>query len=109
MKPIRALAVVLFAVVSAACAQKQSQMVQGVSIAEDKAGLWSKATISADSAVAIAVAQVPGGKVSAGELEEEDGTLIYSLDVSVPGKPGVTEIHIDARTGRVLKSTEEKP
>jgi uncharacterized membrane protein YkoI len=85
----------------------ETRTVQGVQIAEDKAGLWAKATLSADSAFAIALQRVPGGKVTKGELEEEDGALIFSLDVAVPGRSGIEELHIDAKTGAVLKAEHE--
>lgn len=91
-----------------ACAPKETRVVQGISIAEDKAGLWAKATLPADSAVKIALARVPGGKVIDAELEEEDGRLIYSFVVKIEGKEGAEEVHVDARTGEVVKVEHEK-
>jgi hypothetical protein len=29
-------------------------------------------------------------------LEVEGGKLLYSLDIKVPGKAGITEVHVDA-------------
>jgi uncharacterized membrane protein YkoI len=47
------------------------------------------------------------GEVKGGELELEDGILIYSFDIQV--SPAlIKEIHIDAKTGQFLKSEEEK-
>lgn len=43
------------------------------------------------------------GRVAKAELEKEDETLIYSFDTKVVGKDGVTEVHVDAKTGAVLK------
>jgi uncharacterized membrane protein YkoI len=91
----------------AACAAKQTRTVQGVEIAEDKAGLWQQATLPADSAMKIALARVPGGRVVKGELEEEDGRLIYSFDIEVGGKEGTDEVHVDARTGAVVAVKHE--
>jgi hypothetical protein len=42
-----------------------------------------------------------------GELEVEDGCLVYSYDVKVPGKMGTEEVYVDAGTGKVLKSFHE--
>ena len=57
----------------AGCAAKQTRTVQGVEIAEDKAGLWQQATLPADSAMKLTLARVRGGRIVKGELEEEDG------------------------------------
>ena len=65
------------------------------------------AQISDDSARVLALAQVPGGRIADGGLETEDGKLLYSFDVSVPGKEGVEEIHIDAMTGALLGHEHE--
>jgi len=65
------------------------------------------ATISKDSATVLALAAVPGGTVSQAELETEDNALIYSFDIKVPGKEGVEEIHVDAKTGKVMKHEHE--
>jgi uncharacterized membrane protein YkoI len=78
-----------------------------VAITEDKPGLFAKATVQPEQARATALAAVPGGTVTKGELEEEDGALIYSFDIAVPGKAGITEIHVDAKTGAVVKTEHE--
>ena len=77
-------------------------------IKESKPGLKARATLSADSAVAIALRTAPrGSKIKSAELEEEKGLLIYSFDLSVPGKSGAQEIGIDAKTGKVVENTAE--
>ncbi len=78
-----------------------------VAITEDTPGLFAKATVQPEQARATALAAVPGGAVTKGELEEEDGALIYSFDITVPGKTGITEIHVDAKTGAVVKRDHE--
>ncbi len=78
-----------------------------VTITEDTPGLLAKATVQPEQARATALAAVPGGTVTKGELEEEGGALIYSFDLTVPGKTGITEIHIDAKTGAVVKTEHE--
>ena len=81
-----------------------------VKVTEDKPGLLKRAKIAPDSAIRLAQAAVPTGKVTAGEIEEEKGKLIYSFDIKVPGKSGITEIHIDPTTGAVVgREHEEDP
>ncbi len=102
-------AIPLFAIaVAVGCASHGvAREVNGVKIVEDKAGLWARATLAPDSAIKIALARVPGGTISAAELEEEDGRLIYSFEIKVAGKSGEDEVHIDARTGEVVKQEHE--
>jgi hypothetical protein len=76
-------------------------------VKEDKPGLLAKAKISPDSAIATARAAVPNGTISSAEIENEDGALIYSFDIKVPGKKGTEELHIDALSGKLLKREHE--
>ena len=46
-------------------------------------------------------------RVEAGGLEVEEGCLVYSYDIKVPGKSGVDEVIVDAGTGAVLKVEHE--
>ena len=69
--------------------------------------LIAKVKVSEDSARAIALRRVPGGTIEALELEREGGTLLYSWDIKVAGKPGITEVHVSARTGRILSVGHE--
>jgi uncharacterized membrane protein YkoI len=71
------------------------------------AALAAIAKISQDSAQVIALAQVPGGRIESGELENEDGKLIYSFDIKVAGKEGIEEVHVSAITGEVIKKVHE--
>ena len=80
---------------------------QPVAITEDKPGLLARAKIQPEQARQIALNKIPNGTVTKGELEEEDGKLIYSFDITVPGQKGITELHIDALTGDVLKTEHE--
>ncbi|HEY0803076.1 MAG TPA: hypothetical protein VGD54_19730, partial [Steroidobacteraceae bacterium] len=47
--------------------------------------------------------------VISGELEAEGGCLIYSFDIQVPGKKSITEVAVDAGTGKVLWKKHEGP
>lgn len=97
-------AVVLAAAPVAAHAQAAKSTVK---VTEDKPGLLKRAKLSPDSASALAMAAVPNGKVTKGEIEEEGGKLIYSFDLKVPGKRGIVEVHIDPVTGAVVGRENE--
>ena len=82
-------------------AQQPMQQAQTGYKREVPDSLVAKAKISEDSARAIALKRVPG-TVQGLELENEHGRLIYSWDIKVAGKPGITEVHVSALNGRVL-------
>lgn len=70
-----------------------------------QAGYPKLAKISAADATRIALTQVPGNVLSVG-LENEDGFLIYAVEVI--GNPSKRhEILIDAGNGKVLSSTSK--
>src|SRR5712671_5021587 len=69
--------------------------------------LVAKAKISEDSARAVALRRVPGGTIQALERENEHGRLIYSWDIKVQGKPGITEVHVSALNGKVFAVEHE--
>ncbi len=71
------------------------------------AALLARAKVSVEAARAAALARVPGGTIKAGELEEEDGALIFSFDIAVEGMEGIEEVHVDALTGEVLAQEHE--
>ena len=52
---------------------------------------------------------MPSGKISAHELERENGKLIYSFDIKVAGKKGIEEVNVDAMTGAVVSKAHEDP
>ncbi len=90
-----------------AMAKKMHAPQKLVKVKEASAGLAAQATISADSAQKLALAQVPRGWIREAELEEEKGTLVYSYDIKAHGKSGVDEVLIDAKTGAVVSNTHE--
>lgn len=98
-----AVALVLFAALGvAAAAPVQAH-------ARPKAKLATQAKVSMKTARATALAQVPGGKIQAAELEREHGKLIYSFDIRVPGKSGIDEVQVDAINGVVVSIAHESP
>ena len=76
---------------------------------ETTAQLKAEAKVTEKAARATALAQVPGGKVRSGELERENGRLVYSFDIATKGKTGIDEVQIDAMTGTVLSNKHETP
>ncbi|MEP7064529.1 MAG: PepSY domain-containing protein [Gemmatimonadota bacterium] len=71
--------------------------------------LAAEAQITLDSARSLALHRVPHGTVASEELERENGRLIYSFDVKVPGKSGIQEVNVNALTGKVLGVHHEGP
>jgi uncharacterized membrane protein YkoI len=76
---------------------------------ESQAALQREAKIAEATARATALAQVPNGTVKSSELEREHGKLIYSYDISVPGKTGIEEIAVNAIDGSVVSREHETP
>ena len=76
--------------------------------APTQAELQKEAKISMEKAREIALKKVPGGKIESAELEREHGKLIYSFDIKT-SKPGVTEVNVNAITGKVVSSKQETP
>jgi uncharacterized membrane protein YkoI len=76
---------------------------------ETQAALQREAKIPEATARATALREVPNGTIKASELEREHGTLIYSFDISVPGKTGVEEIAVSALDGSVVAREHETP
>lgn len=56
---------------------------------------------------AFARIKAPSTAVAEGELEVEQGCLVYSFDIRIPGKPGIEEIMVDAGTGKILSHKHE--
>lgn len=78
--------------------------------AEDsQAALMAEAKVTEAQAKATALAKVPHGIVKRSELEREHGRLIWSFDVAQPSAKGVTEIQVDAKTGKIVSVKKETP
>jgi hypothetical protein len=80
---------------------------RGATVKEERPGLLARAVVGPDSATKIAMARVPGGRVTEAEIEIEHGKLVYSFDLAVPGRSGVEEVLVDARTGTVVSVEHE--
>jgi uncharacterized membrane protein YkoI len=106
MKPYFLPAVIALSMASTAALAAQQPV---PSLKEDKPGLAAQATITPDSATHLARLRVPRGSVVAREIEEEDGRLIYSFDMKVPGKSGIDEVNVDAKTAAIVGVEHEFP
>jgi uncharacterized membrane protein YkoI len=122
MFKVIAMAVALAAVTSVAGAQAASQVSKStvktgttpkrhrtVKKEESQAALQKEAKISEATARATALKEVPNGTVKSSELERENGKLIYSFDITVPGKTGIEEINVNAVDGSVVAREHETP
>jgi uncharacterized membrane protein YkoI len=76
---------------------------------ESQAALQKEAKISEETARATALKEVPNGTVKSEEIERENGKLIYSYDITVPGKSGIDEVNVNALTGAVVAKSHEGP
>jgi uncharacterized membrane protein YkoI len=76
---------------------------------DSQAALMAEAKVTEAQATATALAKIPNGIVKSSELEREHGRLIWSFDVAKPSTPGVTEIQVDAKTGRIVSVKKETP
>ena len=74
-----------------------------------QAKLHAEAKISEADARTTALATVPGGAVSSSELETEHGKLIWSFDIAQAGSKNITEVQVDAKTGKIVSSKTETP
>ena len=76
---------------------------------ETQAELKAQAKITQTEAEKTALAKVPDGKIKAAELEKEHGKLIWSFDISMSKSKNITEIQVDAKTGKIVSTQVETP
>ena len=75
----------------------------------DSTTLAKEARVTESQARETALRKVPHGTIKSFELEKESGRLVRSFDISQPSVPGVTEVHVDAKTGKVIEIKKESP
>ena len=71
--------------------------------------LEKEAKITRNQAQHLALAKVSHGRVTTAELEREHGILIWSFDITQPGTRNISEVQVDAKTGRVVSVQTETP
>ena len=72
-----------------------------------QAALRAQARISQAQAEQTALTQAPGGAIKQGELEDDNGKLVWWFDIVTPGSKHVTEVSVDALTGGVISVATE--
>jgi len=71
--------------------------------------LLKQARVTKHQAKKIALARVKRGTIKSAELEKENGVLIWSFDIARPGRKDVTEVWVDATTGKITAVDVETP
>jgi uncharacterized membrane protein YkoI len=101
MKIKKMVGITLVAVGLAGCATEKSEEA-------NQAKYLAEAKVSQPDAQATALAQVSNGTVKESELEKEHGKLIWSFDIATPDSKDITEVNVDAITGKVVSTEKEK-
>ena len=71
--------------------------------------LKAEAKVTEQDARTTALAKVPQGTVKSSALEKEHGRLVWSFDIAQPSTQDITEVQVDAKTGRVVSIEKETP
>ena len=74
-----------------------------------EADLMKQATITKSQAEKIAKARVPDAKIQSEEIENEHNALVWSFDMVKRGSKNVTEVLVNAKTGKIVEVTTETP
>ena len=74
-----------------------------------EAELVKQAKIKKVEAEQIALAKVSRGIVKSAEIENEKGHLVWSFDIARAGTRDITEILVDAKTGKIISTQTETP
>jgi uncharacterized membrane protein YkoI len=74
-----------------------------------EAELMKQAQITKAAAEQIALAKVSRGIVKSAEIEKEKGHLVWSFDIARAGTHDITEVLIDAKTGKIISTQTESP
>lgn len=71
--------------------------------------MQAQAKVTKEQAQETALTKAPGGTIKEGELEKENGKLIWSFDIATPGSKNITEVNVDAITGSIVSVGTETP
>jgi uncharacterized membrane protein YkoI len=75
--------------------------------APTEAELTKESKISKSQAEKTALDKVPGGTIQSGELEREHGKLVWSFDIATNSTSHVTEVQVDAKSGKIVSVRAE--
>jgi hypothetical protein len=71
--------------------------------------LLKQARVTKHQVKKIALARVKRGAIKCVELEKENGLLIWSVDIAQPPKKDLTDVSVDATTGKITAVEVETP
>ena len=71
--------------------------------------LLKQARVTKYQAKEIALARVRHGAIKRVELQKENGVLIWSVDIAQPPKKDLTDVWVDATTGKITAVEVETP
>jgi uncharacterized membrane protein YkoI len=74
---------------------------------DSPAALQAQAKVSEADARTSALARVPNGTIKSSELEMEHRRLVWSFDIANPASKGITEVQVDAKTGKIVSVKKE--
>ena len=106
--PLNRIATIAIAAAFGLCASCASVNKPAGKPAVDPA-LLAKAKISQSQAEKIALTKAPDGAVSKSKLREKKGKLLWSIELTRPKTVDITEVKIDAKTGKILEVEKENP
>jgi Peptidase propeptide and YPEB domain len=76
---------------------------------QNEAELIKQTQVTKHEAKGIALARVKHGTIKCAELIKENGILIWSVDVAQSGKKNLTDVWVDATTGKITAVAIETP
>ena len=76
---------------------------------ESQSALRKQATVTEAQARKSALAKAPNGTIQSSELERENGRLIWSFDIAKARTRNITEVQVDAKTGKIVSTQTETP
>jgi hypothetical protein len=76
---------------------------------ESETELLKQAHVTKHQAKKIALAKVKRGAIKCVALEKENGVLIWSVDIAQPPKKDLTDVWVDATTGKITAIEVETP
>ena len=76
---------------------------------DSPAALKAEAKVPEQDAKTTALAKVPQGTIKSSALEKEHGRLVWSFDIAQPTTQNITEVQVDAKTGKMVSIENETP
>ena len=80
-----------------------------LSAQQSEAELLKQVRLTKHDAKKIALTKIKRGTIKCVHLEKENGVLIWSVDIAQPAKKDLTDIWVDATTGKITSVTVETP